>query len=198
MRINIHNNSGGAGKEMGGEGWTKKRRTAQSHAHNGGLGRWWKTRSKSMGWEWRCLRWHPMWNSWPNRQRSSEYGINKFGVSGEMGWDERACGNKPTSRWWADGYWINRVTSSDRICKERNGKCTQPVGSLDVCRILDDASRKLRECIPESGDTLGLHLEPTLLGHRRIPTVRSECKYKNMRKGYGRRKTPTCSKQWGW
>lgn len=42
---------------------------------------------------------------------------------------------------------------------------------LDVCGILDDTAGELGEGFAEFVDTLSLHFEMTLLGHRGIPAV---------------------------
>ena len=54
---------------------------------------------------------------------------------------------------------------------ERNRERNSPVSRLDVGWVRQSTPRKLRECLPELEDTLGLHLEPTLLRHGRVPAV---------------------------
>lgn len=57
------------------------------------------------------------------------------------------------------------------IMHERNRERNSPVSRLDVGWVRQSTPRKLRECLPELEDTLGLHLEPTLLRHGRVPAV---------------------------
>lgn len=48
------------------------------------------------------------------------------------------------------------------------------MSSLNVGRVLDSVSGKLRKCLSECMNTLGLHFEVTLLGHSSVPTRNDE------------------------
>lgn len=48
------------------------------------------------------------------------------------------------------------------------------MSSLDESWVFDGVPRKLGECLAELDDALSLHLEVTLLGHRSVPSVRTE------------------------
>jgi hypothetical protein len=81
---------------------------------------------------------------------------------------------------------INEQTVSGRHVRNRRKLDIEnsPVSSLDVLGVVKCAPWQLREGLAVRSDTLSLHLEATLLGHRSIPAD-DQCQSKSVRRGVG-------------
>ena len=68
---------------------------------------------------------------------------------------------------------MGRASTSRTSGEEDKGYGSRdlPMRSLNESRVFDDTAWQLREGLAEFGDSLGLHLEATLLGHGGIPDI---------------------------